>query len=117
MHWQALADHIAAEMARRGWTQRDLAEAAGVGTRAVWELLKARPKKRVPRVLAAVEVALGWEPGTGRRILETGSTGEPAPYTDEAEREIWQATSLTEAERRELIEYLRMRRRLAEQAG
>jgi transcriptional regulator with XRE-family HTH domain len=68
--WQQLADHIRAEMSRRGWTQHDLAEAAGIGEKTVNTLLSGRERPRLPRTMPAVEVALGWRPGTARRIVD-----------------------------------------------
>jgi transcriptional regulator with XRE-family HTH domain len=68
--WTRLADYIRHDLARREWSQSDLATRAGVGSRTVTRLLSAERGARLPRTLPAIEQALGWPPGTARRILE-----------------------------------------------
>jgi len=71
-------------MSRRGWTQHDLAAAAGIGEKTVNTLLSGRPRVRLPRTAPAIEVALGWRPGTARRIIggeDPLGASEDAPTT------------------------------------
>ena len=66
--WERLADQIRAEMSARGWSQHELAERAGVSERTINRLLNG-PRSRLPNVMPQIEHALGWEPGTARRVL------------------------------------------------
>jgi transcriptional regulator with XRE-family HTH domain len=90
--WQALADHIRAERNRRGWTQDDLARAAGISsTKTVWDLETGRSRRRIPGSAQSVEKAFGWPAGTARRIVfEQDAPGptvdEPAPIDEEYAR-------------------------------
>jgi len=74
LDWQRLADNVKAELGQRRradgrrWTQADLAAAAGVGARTVSRLLSGR-SKRLPSGMLEIEAALGWPPGTARRLV------------------------------------------------
>lgn len=127
--WQGLADHIKAGMARFGWSQRDLAEHAGVGVRTVGDLLSGRPRRWIPNTMPAIEAALRWPPGTARRILdgerveldyetkEQPDGDDGPPFEDPVEQEIWEMQTLSEREKWEHIEYRRARIRAAKRAG
>ena len=117
--WQRVADYLRAELARRHMTQRDLAESAGVSTRAVSDLLSGRALRRMPPSAAAVEQSLGWPPGAVRRLLVGGEVepeqAEPAPrFESDGERDLWNLRTISEDTRRELIAYMRARRRIDE---
>lgn len=85
--WERLADHIRAEMGRRDWTQRDLADRAKVPLRTLGDLLKGG-HTRLPNSVPKVEAALGWEPGSARTILEGGriSAAEPVSLDEQIEQ-------------------------------
>ena len=70
MDWQRLADVIRGELAKRGWTQKDLADRAEVDIKTISLLLNAHPRSRLPRSIPRVEAALGWAPGSARAVLE-----------------------------------------------
>lgn len=106
--WERLADHIRAELKRRGWNQSDLATAAGIGEKTVNTILSGKSRTRVPDTMPAIEIALEWEPGTGRRIINGSSDG--------SRDRLWQLVrGLTEDELEtfltEYLEYLASRRR------
>lgn len=71
--WQVLADYLDAEMARHRWSsQMEFASAAGVGLRMIYELLAGHERERMPYKIGRVEYAVGWPPGTARRIVYEG---------------------------------------------
>lgn len=70
-------DAVAAEMARRGWNKADLAAAAEVDYGTISDFL-AYERRAQGRTQAALERALGWSPGTYRR-LALGAIDEPEP--------------------------------------
>lgn len=80
--WQRLADYLRAELARLGWTQRDLAEHSGASERTINRLLAAEDRTYLPHSVPSIEQAIGWPPGTARRVLE----GAEPPFL-EARRE------------------------------
>lgn len=125
-----MADHLRHELTARGWTQRELADRAGMGEKTVNDLLSGRERRRIPNTVPKVEQALGWQPGRIRALLEEGGNGggDVDVIVDSnsdaagiakgslrhAEVQIWACDSMTEAERRELINllaYLRSRDR------
>lgn len=67
--WDHLADYIRSEMARRRWSQRDLAGESGVSERTISDLLSGRPRKWLPRTMPRIELAIEWDPGTAERVL------------------------------------------------
>jgi helix-turn-helix protein len=76
--WARLGRAIRGERDRYGWTRAQLAKAAGVSTRAVQDAESGRvPIKRWPQTVAAVEVSLGWHPGSAQAILEGGAPQSP----------------------------------------
>ena len=79
MDWQRLADVIRAELARRGWTQRDLADRANVDLKTISLLVNGHPRSRLPRRIPRIEEALGWAPGSARAVLEGG---DPTPMVE-----------------------------------
>ncbi|WP_033439379.1 helix-turn-helix domain-containing protein [Saccharothrix sp. NRRL B-16314] len=73
--WQAVADAINTRLAELGMTQKGLSEASRVSVATLRKLQKAEPADRGAPVLAAVSVALHWQPG----YLEALSSGKQAP--------------------------------------
>lgn len=84
--WQRLADYLRAELRRRGWTQADFAEKAGVNLRTVSRLMTGTPRQSLPHTTPDIEDAVDWPPGTSRRILEGGD-----PPGTETHPQIWAA--------------------------
>ncbi len=116
--WQRLADYLRSAMDRqRIRSQRDLADVPGVSPRTVGDLLRGVERKWSPRTMPAIERAVGWPPGSTRRILDGGEpdTGRTNPYTDPGEREIWNANHLSDTEKHELIAYRRIRQQVGGQ--
>lgn len=70
--WTRLADHVRAARNALGMTQADLAAAAGIGFTTVQLLERGVPRTRLPNTISAIEAALGWAPGSARRVLEGG---------------------------------------------
>lgn len=70
--WQRLGDMIRAELQERGWTQADLAEAAGVSGMTISTLINGHERGRIPTTLPKVETALGWPIGASRVLLNGG---------------------------------------------
>lgn len=67
--FRRLADAVSAARAEKGWTQAKLAEVADVDEGTINNLEGQWDFKRMPRTIAKVERALGWEPGYARRIV------------------------------------------------
>ncbi|MCP3758175.1 helix-turn-helix domain-containing protein [Streptomyces sp. TBY4] len=77
--WKRLAEAIRAARKVRGWTQSDLAEAAGIGFSSLQRLESGKPFTRMPPSVAPVERALGWTVGSGGLAL---AGGEPRSLQD-----------------------------------
>ncbi len=83
--WAAVARAISGRVRELGWRQRELAERSHVSVAVVRELQRHTvERRRSPRTLEALSVALGWEPEHLHRVL-TGharqSGGDTAPDT------------------------------------
>lgn len=74
-------DAVHAEMLTRGWTKKDLSEVSGVDYGTVSDLL-AYERRIQARTQKAVEDALGWAPGTYRR-LSLGQLDQPERLTED----------------------------------
>ncbi|WP_433868461.1 helix-turn-helix domain-containing protein [Saccharopolyspora sp. CA-218241] len=62
--WKAVATAISRRMEELGLRQRDVADKADVGLSTVQELAgNWKPRRRNPKTLAAISVALGWPAG------------------------------------------------------
>ena len=113
MDWQRLADVIRGELAKRGWTQKDLADRAEVDIKTISLLLNAHPRSRLPRSIPRVEAALGWAPGSARAVLEGDEptsvevpTSTHTPVTKTSARaavEFWRAARQAQVSLTELI--------------
>lgn len=84
--WELLADLVRAARDVLGMTsQGQLADAAKVAVGTVQRLEGGKPYPRLPNRTPAIERALGWPPGTARKIIE-GEIDKapiqaiPAPY-------------------------------------
>lgn len=112
--WTRLADHVRAARLAQGMTQAELADAAGIGFTTVQLLERGTPRTRLPNTIGAVELALGWAPGSARRVLEGGSP-EPsvslprirvelmAPDVDRVAAAIADARTLSPADKARLL--------------
>jgi len=69
-------------MAELGLTQFDLASKSGVSIATIREMLRARPRQRSPRTLAAVSKALGWSAGRLASILQDQRAQADAPEAE-----------------------------------
>lgn len=77
--WDAVADVIATRMAELELTQQQLANRAGVSLQTVRELQhNLQPRKRTPRTLQAMSVALGLHPDHLATALEGARPPESA---------------------------------------
>jgi transcriptional regulator with XRE-family HTH domain len=117
LDWRRLRRHVSGELARRGWTQQDLAREAGVAIRTISRLLTGR-MRRVPRSAAGVDRALGWPDGRTERLLtdpgyepaewqppavQAGQDAEPdmeGELSDDEERYFWERMRAWSASRR-----------------
>lgn len=70
--WKMLGDFIRDELARKGWTQQQLADEAGVTQVTISAIVNGRARGRIPRSMPAIEQALGWPVGSTRILLDGG---------------------------------------------
>ena len=69
-NWAAVARAISDRVRELGWRQRELAERSHVSVAVVREIQRHTvERRRSPRTLEALSVALGWEPGHLDRVL------------------------------------------------
>ena len=82
-NWAAVARAISGRIRELGWRQRELAERSHVSVAVVREIQRHTvERRRSPRTLQALSVALGWKPEHLHRVLEghaQQSTGHTAP--------------------------------------
>ncbi len=69
--WAAVARAISGRVRELGWRQRELAERSHVSVAVVREIQRHTvERRRSPRTLEALSVALGWEPEYLHRVLK-----------------------------------------------
>lgn len=69
--WAAVARAISERVRELGWRQRELAERSRVSAAVVREIqLHTVERRRSPRTLESLSVALGWEPGRLDSVLK-----------------------------------------------
>jgi transcriptional regulator with XRE-family HTH domain len=81
-NWAAVARAISGRVRELGWRQRELAERSHVSVAVVREIQRHTvERRRSPRTLEALSVALGWEPEYLHRVLKGSqqSEGHAAP--------------------------------------
>ena len=82
-NWAAVARAISDRVRELGWRQRELAERSHVSVAVVREIQRHTvERRRSPRTLEALSVALGWEPEHLDRVLKgraRESAGHAAP--------------------------------------
>ena len=70
-NWAAVARVISGRVRELGWRQRELAERSHVSVAVVREIQRHTvERRRSPRTLQALSVALGWEPEHLDRVLK-----------------------------------------------
>ena len=70
-NWAAVARAISGRVRELGWRQRELAERSHVSVAVVREIQRHTvERRRSPRTLQALSVALGWEPEHLDRVLK-----------------------------------------------
>jgi len=79
--WAAVAEAINERVAELGWRQRELAERSHVSAAIVREIQRhSVERRRSPRTLESLSIALGWEPQYLDAVLRSGelpTPGEP----------------------------------------
>ncbi|WP_300609125.1 hypothetical protein [Trebonia sp.] len=82
--WAAVGRAISGRVRELGWRQRELAERSRVSAAVVREIqLHTVERRRSPRTLESLSVALGWEPGRLDSVLK-GSAQPPGIDSDVA---------------------------------
>ena len=77
--WAAVAKAINERVAELGWRQRELAERSHVSPAVVREIQRHTvERRRSPRTLESLSVALGWHP----QHLDAVLNGRPVPTTE-----------------------------------
>ena len=80
-NWAAVARAISDRVRELGWRQRELAERSHVSVAVVREIQRHTvERRRSPRTLEALSVALGWEPEHLDRVLK-GHAQQPGGHT------------------------------------
>ncbi|ANY06569.1 helix-turn-helix domain-containing protein [Pseudonocardia sp. HH130630-07] len=81
--WSAVSDAIKVRLDERGMTMTDLASKSGVSLTTVRELVHVlNTRRRQPRTLVALSVALGWPADHLGTVLRGGRTGEDLRHDD-----------------------------------
>lgn len=84
-HWDAVATAITERMGELGLRQRDVADKADVGLSTVQELANNwKPRRRNPKTLMAISVALDWPSGK----LAAIARGEPQAFPASLEERV-----------------------------
>jgi transcriptional regulator with XRE-family HTH domain len=87
--WAAVARAISGRVRELGWRQRELAERSHVSVAVVREIQRHTvERRRSPRTLQALSVALGWEPEHLHRVLE-GHVQQPTGHTTPDLAAVW----------------------------
>jgi hypothetical protein len=70
--WARLGRRVLTERSRHWRTRDEFAHATGLSSRLLDDLENGRRDNYLDATLAAIEVALGWAPGSCRRVVEGG---------------------------------------------
>ena len=88
-NWAAVARAISDRVRELGWRQRELAERSHVSAAVVREIRRHTiERRRSPRTLQALSVALGWEPEHLDRVLK-GHPQQPGGRTAPDGAALW----------------------------
>ena len=108
--WAAVARAISDRVRELGWRQRELAERSHVSAAVVREIQRHTvERRRSPRTLQALSVALGWEPEHLDRVLK-GHAQQPGGHPASEGAALWSrldSLDLRLAEISELLTELR----------
>jgi transcriptional regulator with XRE-family HTH domain len=88
-NWAAVARAISGRIRELGWRQRELAERSHVSVAVVREIQRHTvERRRSPRTLQALSVALGWEPEHLDRVLK-GLSQQSGNYASPDLAAVW----------------------------
>jgi len=88
-NWAAVSRAISDRVRELGWRQRELAERSHVSAAVVRELQRHTvERRRSPRTLEALSVALGWDPEHLDRVLN-GHAQQPGEHTGPYSAALW----------------------------
>jgi transcriptional regulator with XRE-family HTH domain len=105
-NWAAVARAISDRVRELGWRQRELAERSHVSVAVVRELERHTvERRRSPRTLEALSVALGWEPEHLDRVL-TGHAQQPGGHTAPDSAALWSRLDSLESRLAEISKVL-----------
>src|SRR5271166_269121 len=105
-NWAAVARVISDRVRELGWRQRELAERSHVSVAVVREIQRHTvERRRSPRTLEALSVALGWEPGHLDRVLR-GHVQQSGGHTAPDGAALWSRLDSFESRLAEISRFL-----------
>jgi len=105
-NWAAVARAISDRVRELGWRQRQLAERSHVSVAVVREIQRHTvERRRSPRTLEALSVALGWEPEHLDRVLK-GRAQEAGGHTTADGAALWSRLDSLELQLAEVVQIL-----------
>jgi transcriptional regulator with XRE-family HTH domain len=105
-NWAAVARAISDRVRELGWRQRELAERSHVSAAVVREIQRHTvERRRSPRTLEALSVALGWEPEHLDRVLK-GHVHQPGGHTAPDSAALWSRLDSLESRLAEMSKLL-----------
>ena len=105
-NWAAVARAISDRVRELGWRQRELAERSHVSVAVVREIQRHTvERRRSPRTLEALSVALGWEPEHLDRVLK-GHAQQPEGHTAPDGAALWSRLDSLELRLAEILKLL-----------
>jgi transcriptional regulator with XRE-family HTH domain len=105
-NWAAVARAISDRVRELGWRQRELAERSHVSVAVVREIQRHTvERRRSPRTLAALSVALGWEPEHLDGVLK-GRAQQAGGHTASDSAALWSRLDSLELRLAEVIKLL-----------
>ena len=105
-NWAAVARAISDRVRELGWRQRELAERSHVSAAVVREIQRHTvERRRSPRTLEALSVALGWEPEHLDRVLK-GDTQQAGGHRTADSAALWSRLDSLELRLAEVVQLL-----------
>ena len=105
-NWAAVSRAISDRVRELGWRQRELAERSHVSVSVVRELQRHTvERRRSPRTLEALSVALGWEPEHLDRVLN-GHAQRPGGHAAPDSAALWSRLDSLESQLAEISKVL-----------
>jgi len=102
-NWAAVARAISDRVRELGWRQRELAERSHVSVAVVREIQRHTvERRRSPRTLEALSVALGWEPEHLDRVLK-GRAQQAGGHQTADSAALWSRLDSLELQLAELV--------------